>query len=259
MRRARPLIGRPEPFDPANSALFVDFDGTLVELADRPEGVVVDRQLLELLPRIAQALGGALAIVSGRSLADLRQHLPDGPWVLVGQHGLERQGPIAGLTAGFAADLQTLPEELRDALLEMAQRHPQLQVEDKGMSVAVHYRAAPRLGGYLRRKIERGLKSYPELALLPGKRVFEVKPMGCSKGLAMQALMAEAPFADRRPLFVGDDITDETGFERANALGGASVKVGAGATSAHFRLRDVRAVHQWLRDSLLPEGNGENP
>lgn len=247
----------PAPFDPRRTALFLDFDGTLVPLAARPQDVAVDAGLPALLARLSEALGGALALVSGRSLASLDQFLPLGPWSMVGQHGLERRGPYG--EDRRTAPASPLPQPLRQALAALTARHPGVEVEDKGLSVAVHYRAAPALGGALHRQLAAWARRYPELDLLRGKRVIELRPHGSDKASAMARLLVEPPFAGRTPIFAGDDVTDEGALARAGALGGLGVKVGPGATCAGARLRDVAQVHRWLRDSLQPMPQGGSP
>jgi len=124
-------------------------------------------------------------------------------------------------------------------------------VEDKGLSLAIHYRLAPQLGGYAGRLARlAAAQAGPQYMVLPGKRIVEIKPSGRDKGVAVREFMEEPPFRGRVPVFVGDDITDEHGFEMVNALGGASIKVGAGETLARWHLRDVRAVRAWLTRAI---------
>lgn len=132
----------------------------------------------------------------------------------------------------------------------MLARHPGLLLEDKGLALAVHYRQVPTLAGYLHRLLQRlaALAGEP-LQLQKGKRVVEVKPLGFDKGTAIEEYLAEPPFQGRRPVFIGDDVTDEHGFAVVNRLRGLSVKVGAGPTQARYRLPDVAAVRAWLTDA----------
>jgi trehalose 6-phosphate phosphatase len=141
---------------------------------------------------------------------------------------------------------------LVQAKLERAvSRHPGLVLESKGMSVALHYRGAPQLAGYAHR-LMRTLKSrhLPDFVIQRGKRVVELKPAGTDKGVAIRGFMERTPFAGRLPVFVGDDVTDETGFAVVNDMGGYSVKIGPGSTSARFRLGGVAALADWLRAGL---------
>lgn len=241
MRRPRLILPIPEP----GWAYFLDLDGTLVELADSPTDVEVDDGLPALIERLRRASGGALAIISGRSLDDLDRLLRGRRYPAAGQHGFERRD-AAGQRSAFASSGRGL-DQARHRLARLAARHRGLEFEDKGASFALHYRRAPRLAAFAHQAahaIQRGLG--PRYAVQPGKRVVEVKPAGRNKGSAIGAFMQEAPFVGRTPLFVGDDRTDEYGFAVVNRLGGYSVKVGAGLTAARWRLPSVEAVIGWL-------------
>lgn len=233
----------------ADWAYFLDVDGTLVELAPTPDGIRVDARMLDLLVQAYRLCGGALALVSGRTLADLDarlglKHLPAS-----GQHGLEwRDAAGAGGHHSAADDIRAIAPHVR----ALQHRHRQLIVEDKGMSIALHYRAAPRLGGHLHRSIRALVRSSNRhVEIQAGKRVVEIKPKGWDKGKAIESFMARPPFAGRRPVFIGDDLTDEHGFEVINRMDGVSIKVGSGSTSARYRLPDVNAVLAWLRSIEL--------
>ncbi|MGH7653174.1 MAG: trehalose-phosphatase, partial [Gemmatimonadaceae bacterium] len=212
-----------------------------------------------LLRRLRRRAGGAVAIVSGRSIADIDRIFHTSQWAAAGQHGAERRdarGRYSRITTANAS----LPR-VRRLLADAVARHPGLLLEDKGHSIALHYRRAPRLAAYAHRLVR------AQLALLGssysvrrGKRVVELNPAGRDKGKAVLAFMAERPFRGRTPVFVGDDLTDEFGFETVNALGGVSVKVGAGPTAATMRVRDVRSVWEWLeRGGALPDGTATRP
>lgn len=226
-------------------AFFFDVDGTVVDLAPSPSLVRLDEELHALLRRLHQAAGGALALVSGRTIEGVDAIFTDSPLPVAGQHGLERRD-ARGTVTRFAADASELCA-VKSSLAQDVARHPGLLMEDKGMSLALHYREAPRLGSYVSRAMrlarERMGTGYE---LQRGKFVVELKPSVMNKGRAVRAYMAEAPFQDRLPVFIGDDATDEHGFEAVNALGGLSIKVGAGASRACFRLADVVAVKSWL-------------
>lgn len=229
----------------ADLAWFFDVDGTVAEIALMPESVVVDPRIGELLHIIHARSDGALALVSGRSLADLDAMFPERRYAAAGQHGLERRdisGKVtrhAERTAGFL--------EAQVALADIAHRFPALHLEVKGLSLALHYRRAPQLGGFVHREMRRVLAGVgPGFHLQQGKRVVELLPAGSDKGSAVRAFMAEPPFAGRTPIFIGDDVTDERAFETVNTLGGYSVKVGPGPTVAKWRLDGVTAVRNWL-------------
>jgi trehalose 6-phosphate phosphatase len=225
------------------AALFLDFDGTLVELADTPGGIAVPQGLKPLLDRLAGRLEGRLAIVSGRAIDDLRGHLGRSAAVLSGSHGAEllyadgRRVPVSA-PPGLAG--------AREEVRRFAEGAPGLLVEDKPAGVALHYRLAPEreraVGDFVEDLAERS-----GLALQRGKMVAELRPHGADKGAALRRLMAEPPFAGTRPVFVGDDLTDELAFEAAAALGGEGVLVGSPRpTAARWRLGDVAGVTAWL-------------
>ncbi|WP_260864104.1 trehalose-phosphatase [Citrobacter sp. Marseille-Q6884] len=228
----------------ANCAYFFDLDGTLAEIKPHPDQVVIPRDILQLLHRLATRNAGALALISGRSMAELDALTTPYRFPLAGVHGAERRD-INGQT-----HIVTLPENvereisarLHAALAEL----PGTTLEAKGMAFALHYRQAPEHEAALLALAEHITRTWPQLALQPGKCVIEIKPKGTNKGEAIAAFMQEAPFAGRMPVFVGDDLTDEAGFGVVNRAEGISVKVGSGATQATWRLAGVAEVWHWL-------------
>lgn len=247
-----PMPLQPPPTPDSRWAFFLDFDGTLVEIAERPDAVVVGAQLRTLLAGLAEACGGALAIVSGRSIADLDRFLA--PLVLpaVGLHGIElRAGAGEGVRAG-ELDSRLL-EEAKAAAVALQGKYRDLDIEDKGRSLALHYRRAPDAEKEARRMLQRVVASAgTELTLLDGKMVLEVKPAGVSKGDGLRAMLDAEPFAGRRPCFLGDDVTDEAAFEACNEKEGVTVHIGDGTTvtAAHYRLPDPNAVQAWLGQAV---------
>jgi trehalose 6-phosphate phosphatase len=235
----------PLPSPSADWAFFLDIDGTLLEHADRPEAVKVDGAMRRLLSDLEQGAGGALALISGRSVADI-----DGlfaPLVLpaAGQHGAERRDASGGIHRHpfDAAPVRRAAERIA----AYAAAHPGLVFEDKGQNLALHYRLAPQLEhevGALMREVAAGLSDAFELQR--GKMVLEIRPGGRDKGSAIAEFMQEPPFRGRTPVFIGDDLTDEFGFGVVNGLGGVSVKVGDGSSRARWRLADAAAVRAWL-------------
>ena len=243
--KLRGLCCLPPPPVAKAAAWFLDVDGTLLELAPTPDEVVVGECLRGLLRRLSGLAGGALAIVSGRPISGLDELFRPLFLPVAGQHGVERRD-VAGRISREAAPGPAFLLA-RQAILAWSARHPGLLPEDKGHSLAVHYRMAPAWRGALRDMMEAIVAdSGGELLLQTGKMVFEVVPAGRDKGVAIREFMAEAPFAGRLPVFLGDDVTDEAGFAVVNRLGGLAVKVGPGPTCAAWRLPDVPTVREWL-------------
>lgn len=230
--------------DPTGDAVFLDVDGTLAPLAPHPDEVGPQAERTEVLRALRRALGGAVAVVSGRRLADIDRILGDDSFAAAGVHGLERRMTDGVLDrAAPHPALAGATAELR----RVAEADPGLLVEDKGLGVTLHYRRAPGFEAQVRAAAER-IAAASGLALQRGDCIVELRTPGRDKGHAVRAFMAAAPFAGRRPVFVGDDLTDEHGFEAARTLGGYGVLVGGRTGSAaRFGLADPRAVLAWLR------------
>ena len=246
-KTARHTKGAPAatPPLPGNAAVFLDIDGTLVHLAERPDAVRIDGDLHALLGQLREATRGALALISGRSIAGIDDLFAPVRFAIAGQHGAERRS--ADGTLHFHAPLAARLGEQAAILRRIATEHPGLLLEEKGASLALHYRGAPSLAPLAEREARQCVVALgDDFELQAGKLVFEVKPSGKDKGTAIDEFMAEAPFRGRRPVFLGDDLTDELGFERVNRIGGDSVKVGPGPTRARWRLADADAVRRWL-------------
>jgi len=230
-------------------AYFLDVDGTLIDIADTPDAAQVDAALLDLIARLHQASGGAIALVSGRALSDLDRRLGALRVPLAGQHGLERRDAAGRLWIHAAP-----PEAkfaIKAALAPVLERHAGLLLEDKGLTLALHYRLAPQLEAYARQLMQQlAAGAGTALQVQHGKCVAEVKPAGIDKGTAVTEYLAESPFKGRRAVFIGDDLSDEHGFAEVNKSDGISIKVGAGASCARFRLPDVAAVRRWLKGAL---------
>lgn len=242
-----PPATQPPPAGGPGWAYFFDLDGTLVDLVDPPAVVRVDPALRELLEALRRAAGGAVALITGRALDDLDMLFSGHAFPAAGQHGLERRAADGRIT-------RHPPPPGLDAAREMLMRtgDSRIEVEDKGLTIALHYRLAPQLGGYAGRLARAAAAAAgPQYAVLPGKRIVEIKPAGRDKGVAVREFMGEPPFLGRTPLFLGDDVTDEHGFETVNEAGGVSIKVGAGDTVARWHLRDVRAVRAWLTRAIV--------
>ncbi len=243
----------PLPLPGTTWAYFFDIDGTLIDIAASPDRVRPDHDLRQIIERLYRSTGGAVALISGRAIADIDRMFPGAGLPAAGQHGIERRDAV-GRVSRHAFPSERLEEEHRRLAATVA-RHPGLLLEHKGLSLALHYRRAPRLGGFAHRLL-RGSQSRlgTEYCLQGGKYVVELKPAGRDKGVAVLEFMQEEPFRGRMPVFLGDDVTDEYGFAMVNRLDGHSVKVGPGPTVARWRLRDVRAVRAWLERVLATPG-----
>lgn len=232
-------------------ALFLDVDGTLIEFADAPELVTVRQEVPLLLARLHEQTLGAVAFISGRPLIDLDWLFPDLRLPAAGQHGAELRG---GDHANVSADAPTEAswQRVRDAARLAQKAHPRLIFEDKGRSIAIHFRRAPDLA-----PVARWLALYlagaggDQLVVQKGHYVEEIKPKSADKGAAIRGFLGGLPFAGRLPIFIGDDVTDESGFRLVNEVGGVSIKVGGGVTEAHWRLKDPAAVIRWLEKLVV--------
>ncbi|MES2400569.1 MAG: trehalose-phosphatase [Pseudomonadota bacterium] len=230
----------------ARTALFLDFDGTLVDIAPEPELVQVSPDLPGLLAQLHRALDGALAIVSGRKLSDLDHFLSPQILPASAEHGAQLRLGDGILTQLASPDLN----EVSRVALALAAQHAGLKVEIKTTAVSLHYRQAPALESLCLEAMAEAVKRSPGLELMHGKCVFDIKAAGISKGSAIAALMGQAPFSGRVPLFAGDDTTDEAGFESVQGMGGEGIKVGAGHSLAEHRCASPAALRQWLQTSL---------
>lgn len=243
-------------FDPAHCpgdrmALFLDVDGTLIEFAPRPDEVRVPADLPAVLAHAEQALGGALALLSGRSIADLDRLTAPLRLRAIGLHGAEcRADPNLPATSSRAK----LPATMLAGIRALLAAFPGAWLEDKGPSAAVHYREmpalAPELGVALARHVDRAARdgSSPELDLMAGELVYEIKQAGFDKGSALSFFMTLAPFAGRRPVFVTDHAIDQAGLTAAASLGGCGLSVGGKLPGTAGWFRDPAAVRAWLRE-----------
>ncbi|WP_297199704.1 trehalose-phosphatase [uncultured Pluralibacter sp.] len=225
-------------------AFFFDLDGTLAEIQSRPDEVFIPAEVRHSLAMLAEQQGGALALISGRSMRELDALAAPHSFPLAGVHGAERRD-IKGQNHIIALP-GTLAGVLKQWLSDAVQWLSGVQLESKGMAFALHYRQAPEHEKAIGALAQAAVSCFPGLALQPGKCVVEIKPAGISKGEAINAFMQESPFTGRIPVFIGDDLTDEAGFDAVNALGGLSVKVGQGNTRAKYRLASVDDTHRWL-------------
>jgi trehalose 6-phosphate phosphatase len=226
-----------------HASLFLDFDGTLVDLAPRPQDVAVDGALLTLVQRLSTALDGRIAIVTGRSVDQIRGLFGDLPFPVSGSHGLELRGLDGFVTA------PELPASFADIAEQMhlfADANPGVIVETKPFGLALHYRQAPAAEAAAN-ALAATLAHDGDLHLQPGKMMVEVRLAGADKGTAVAALMADPAMAGGTPVFIGDDLTDEPAFVAAARLGGSGILVGPDReTAARYRLHGVAETLAWL-------------
>ena len=246
---------KPQPMRPGLSdwALFLDFDGTLVDIAERPDAIVIDPALPDILSRLQKRLGGAVAVVSGRPIAFLDQQLLPGRFDAAGLHGLDyRIGQdLYRCRPHDHPKLRTMASHLEQSF----RAKPGLILEDKGCSLAIHWRLAPHEKDFALSKAQSTAASLGEgYRFQYGKAVAEILPANAGKGKIIEFFLDQSPYRGRRPVFIGDDLTDEHGFEAVNARGGVSIRVGPGETSATLRVGTPSA----LRHSLSIWAAGES-
>ncbi|SHO67200.1 trehalose 6-phosphatase [Pseudoxanthobacter soli DSM 19599] len=230
-----------EELDAAECAFFFDVDGTLLDIAERPEGVHVPAALVSDLHALHRRAGGALALVSGRPVRELDTLFAPLRLPAAGVHGIELR-PDTGAEIDVRAP--RIDDGLRTAIGAVTNRWRGVFAEDKGVGLAVHYRAEPDAGPALKHALADIVAGRDDLAILPGHMVFEIKPSGHHKGGAVEALMKRPPFAGRFPVFFGDDVTDEDGFAAALAAGGTAFAVGRSFPGARTSLSDAAAVRR---------------
>lgn len=232
------------PAPGADWALFLDVDGTLVEIAETPEGVSPDRRLPDILSAASRRLGGAVALISGRRIETLDRFFAPLRLPAAGLHGLERRDAAGDLHR--APPLPAIRQAVEKARA-FAAAHPGVLVEDKGATVALHFRQAPEAGPAATAFAEKLAGALAGTSLQKGKMVVEIRPAGADKGSVIAAFMKEEPFRGRIPVFIGDDVTDEAGFAAVNRLKGHSIRIGDEAkTAARYRIPAVAALLAWL-------------
>lgn len=226
--------------------LFLDVDGTLLEIAATPSGVIVDEALKSLLVSVARRLDGALALVSGRSIAALDALFAPLEFPAAGQHGAERRSSAGMIVDEPSAVDRRILERVRADLKAFVDDHPGTLLEDKGHALAIHFRQAPEHEAAAGRALLVACTLLePHYQIQPGSMVLELLPRGIDKASALAAFMRETPFSGRTPVFVGDDLTDEPALRFAERVGGVSIAVG-GRIDAQWRLDGPREVRHWL-------------
>lgn len=248
--RLMPLAS--DKLDADDVALFLDVDGTLLPIRDNPADVIACDALIRTLEQVFERLDGAMALVSGRSIADVDRIFTPAVFPVAGAHGAELRRSNRG---GVAATDVALPQNVLTSMEEFAARHDGLLLEYKPGGVSLHYRRAPALESACRNLMNQCLDVLgDEFRLIAGKMVFEIAPGSHNKGAAIRSFLEGRPFAGRRPVFVGDDVTDEDGFRIVNDLGGVSIRVGGTARSeARYQLPAVADVRPWLRNAILAQ------
>jgi trehalose 6-phosphate phosphatase len=232
------------PLPDSPIALFLDIDGTIAPLASTPQDARIPGETLAILRMLRQYTNGSVALISGRNLADI-DRISDDVFPAAGQHGLElRTDSTVEAGAHDTGAMTEVAKEIR----HFTDSHPLLLVEDKGLSVAVHYRRAPELAAMVEEKLSSLAAHHADrLCLQRGKMVAELRMAGGGKGNAIQRLLRTPAFAGKMPVFAGDDSTDEDGFIAVNALHGMSIKIGGGESVAQWRVASVEDFTSWLR------------
>lgn len=234
---------------PAQLALFLDFDGTLVGFKNDPDTVHLTQEQTQVLLQLNESLSGALAVISGRDLRDLVKRIPDMFW-RIGNHGLYSLAPGDMPADEFGA----FPFELLTVLAQNLTRYEGVWIEEKGPMIAIHHRAIPRAGLDIVKLAKSRVAAHQapasDLIVQRGHNVVEIKPANANKGKSINALMAQLPFSGRTPVMIGDDNTDEDGFLAVQNMGGFGIKLGPGPTQAKFRVLDSSTLYALLGNLL---------
>jgi trehalose 6-phosphate phosphatase len=234
------------------AALFLDFDGTLVEFAHHPDAITVPQGLTDTLLALQTDCNGAVAIVSGREIESVDKHLQMPTLAAAGAHGLMRRR-AGGEIEAAKIDAQAIAE-ITAELDQFATFQDGLLVERKRHSVALHYRNAPHMEAQVIAAMRGIISAQDGFHMMPGKMLVEARSVEAGKGAAISGFMAEPPFHGLRPVFAGDDVTDEDGFETTNALGGITIKIGDGPSVAQHRIASPVAFRAWLGEYTTRSG-----
>jgi trehalose 6-phosphate phosphatase len=241
----------PFAIDRGRHALFLDFDGTLVEIAERPDAVRLEPEARAALSFLAMAMDGAVAIVTGREIPDIDHYLSPLSLPVAGVHGATRRsfdGAMVDVTLSSAFVAQ-----VEQALQPFAERNAGLLVERKRGAVALHYRLRPELEGEAIAEMVEATQGLTGITLIRGKMVIEAKSSATHKGHAIEAFLNELPFKGRVPIVAGDDRTDEDAFVTVNRLGGVSIKIGDDPTAAMLRVPNAAAFRSWLAAQVITD------
>lgn len=228
--------------------IFLDFDGTLVEIADNPDDVQVDASTLRFVERLRGKVGDALAVISGRDIDVVDRLLHPVVLPVAGVHGLQRRD-AAGRLHTPVID-QSVVEAIANDIETTFSEEPGVAIEKKTGAVALHYRLRPDFETRCLALAQKIVDDRPELHLITGKMVCEIRIDGNDKAAVIEAFLAEPPFRGRKPIFAGDDITDECGFSAVNARGGVSIKIGGSPSNAKFHAESVADLRNWFEGLL---------
>jgi trehalose 6-phosphate phosphatase len=261
-KRPSPIHGHghgslPE-IDLARDALLLDVDGTLIDIAPTPDAVHVPERLSHTLARLEELSGGGVALISGRTLASLDALFSPLSLPAAGSHGAE----IRPQTGGREFYGPRLPDFVRESFAGLDEKIAGLRVEDKGYTLAFHYRSIREREDEILAAMHARMETLsPDFELLHGKAIVEVKPKGFNKGTALHALMKQAPFAGRRPVFHGDDVTDEDVFAALHQYGGVGIAVGRHFEGAQFQVDTPSDIRRWLQDlaGIVDETGPDEP
>ena len=226
--------------------LFLDIDGTISEFHPDPDKSIIHSEIINILENLQQYI--QLILVTGRSIFQAQKLIHPLQWNIAGSHGLELiyQADLKTLISLNKPQLQVLKQYIQEQAVQI----PDLRIEVKDYSVALHFREHPQLEDRVHVFALECLNQFSDFELKAGKYVFELVPKGANKGSAIQQIIQQYHLTDHYPMFIGDDLTDETGFKVINALHGCSIKVGLGQTLARYRLENVSQVQAFLKEFL---------
>ena len=234
-------------------ALFLDVDGTLLEFCNNPDDVYPGVELNLILKSLSSLLKGALALVTGRRVLEIDRIFHPLQLPVGGQHGLEHRDAEGNFK--LVKSLK-FPENIRSQIQCFGEIYPECAIEDKTLTMAIHYRRAPKLDEKVLKFVNKLIEGEKHFHAISGNMVIEIKPLGVDKGQSIALFMENEPFVDKLPIFIGDDVTDEDGFRYINANNGISIKVGTITSSlARYNLNNVNAVHDWLGSLCKEMGN----
>ena len=234
-------------------ALFLDVDGTLLEFCNNPDDVYPGVELNLILKSLSSLLKGALALVTGRRVLEIDRIFHPLQLPVGGQHGLEHRDAEGNFK--LVKSLK-FPENIRSQIQCFGEIYPECAIEDKSLTMAIHYRRAPKLEEKVLKFVNKLIEGEKHFHAISGNMVIEIKPLGVDKGQSIALFMENEPFVDKLPIFIGDDVTDEDGFRYINANNGISIKVGTRTSSlARYNLNNVNAVHDWLGSLCTEMGN----